>query len=67
MVMWKPTGRIRRLATRSTPSVIACSRLSVVGDERKRARKKSALFWRRTKARRGVRACKNFFNDPLLV
>ena len=22
MVMWKPTGRIRRLAARSTPSVI---------------------------------------------
>ena len=42
---------------------LACSRLSVVGDERKGERKKQV----RTKARSGVRACKNFFNDPLLV
>ena len=26
MVMWKPTGRIRRLAARSTPSTIAPGR-----------------------------------------
>ena len=48
-----------------TPALttIACSRLSVVRDERKRARKKRG----RTKARSGGRACKTFFNDPLLV
>ena len=42
---------------------IACSWLSIAGDERKRARKKRG----RTKARSGGRACKTFFNDPLLV
>ena len=42
---------------------VACSRLSVVGDERKRAGKKRG----RTKARSDGRACKTFFNDPLLV
>ena len=46
-----------------SPLRLACSRLSVVGDERKRARKKRG----RTKARSGGRACKTFFNDPLLV
>ena len=44
-----------------TPS--ACCRLSVVGDERKRAGKKRG----KTKARSDGRACKTFFNDPLLV
>ena len=44
-------------------SPVACSRLSVVGDERKRARKKRG----RTQARSDGRACKTFFNDPLLV
>ena len=38
-------------------SHIACSRLSVVGDERKRARKKRG----RTQARGGGKACKTFF------
>ena len=41
---------------------LACSRLSVVGDERKLARKKRG----RTKASSGGRACKTFFNGPLL-
>ena len=44
-------------------SRLACSRLSVVGEERKRARKKRG----KTKARSDGRACKTFFNDPLLV
>ena len=46
-----------------TAREVACSRFSVVGDERKRARKKRG----RTKARCDGRACKTFFNDPLLV
>lgn len=46
--------------------ILACSRLSVAGDELKtwgeREKKRG-----RTKARNGERACENFYNDLLLV
>ena len=43
---------------------VACSRLSVVGGERKR-RASVEKSDGETKASEGRRACKHFFNDPL--